>query len=45
MQIGSGSGNFRQSRVGLRRIELCEQKKDLLNFLLRALFYADRSAD
>ena len=43
MQIKSGSGNFRQSRVGSHRIEYCEQKK-LLN-LLRALFYADRSAD
>ena len=26
MQVGPGSGNFRQNRVGPGRIGLCEQK-------------------
>ena len=45
MQVGSGSGNFRQNRVGSVRVQSGNVNEKLLNFLLRALLNADKSAD
>ena len=43
MHVGSGSGNFRQNRVGPGKMG--NVKKNLLNFSLRVLFNADKSED
>ena len=45
MQVGFGSGNFRQNRVGSVRVELGNVIKNLCNFLLWGLLNADKSAD
>ena len=45
MQVGSGAGNFRQNGVGSVWVESGNVNEKLLNFLLRALLNADKSAD
>ena len=45
MEAGSGSANFRQNQVGWVLVESANVNDKLLNFLLPALFNADKSAD